>query len=525
MPDWSEAAEEPERRHLLEVEPRWVRFRHELARTAIESSLSIAARRRHHGEILRILLELDADPADLVHHADAAGADDLVVGRYALVAARSAAALESNLEAHLYYQRALPFIDGLPPPERAPVLEDVAWTAYAAGRIEDAIAAIRRAIELYESLQNHEALGRSTRMLSRFHWWSGDGRAARERAAHAVAILEPLGETLELARAYSAASQLAALADDAEPALGWGERALALARRLGDERTCAHALVNIGSVELQLDPDAVEALLEAHDVAHAVGDSHEAARALNNLSTRSLWWARPAAALRYAERTVEYAEEHQVHAIGPHSAMLIAWLRLRAGDWIEAKRLAQSEQSRGVVDVVSATVLTELAVRRGDVDAAQRLAELRARTERAAELQRSVAAFELAIESALTSGAPMPTEWIEGLVDQVAPRGPLVGRFAVRIAAWAAVAGLEVDYADPKGGPYTAMQRRDWQGAADAFGEIGWWYDRALMLSLLDDEVSLSAALDIARELGAVPLAARAEGRRRELTGLSSTRP
>jgi len=28
------------------------------------------------------------------------------------------------------------------------------------------------------------------------------------------------------------------------------------------------------------------------------------------------------------------------------------------------------------------------------------------------------------------------------------------------------------------------------RGAADAFGEVGWGYDRALMLSLLEDEAS-----------------------------------
>ena len=49
------------------------------------------------------------------------------------------------------------------------------------------------------------------------------------------------------------------------------------------------------------------------------------------------------------------------------------------------------------------------------------------------------------------------------------------------------------------------MFERDWLAAADAFGEIGWTYDRALMLSLLDDEQSLVEALDIARRLGAEP--------------------
>ena len=118
MPDWTEAAEEPERQGLLQVEPSFVRFRHELARNAIRSSIPAAARRRLHGEILEALLAADADPADVVHHAEAAGAED-VVAEYALVAARRAAALESNREAYSHYHRAADFVDRLPPAEQA----------------------------------------------------------------------------------------------------------------------------------------------------------------------------------------------------------------------------------------------------------------------------------------------------------------------------------------------------------------------------------------------------------------------
>ncbi|HEU5064282.1 MAG TPA: AAA family ATPase, partial [Gaiellaceae bacterium] len=50
MPGWPAAAEEPERRQLLEVDATHVRFRHELARTAIRSSVPIAARRGLHAE-------------------------------------------------------------------------------------------------------------------------------------------------------------------------------------------------------------------------------------------------------------------------------------------------------------------------------------------------------------------------------------------------------------------------------------------------------------------------------------------
>ena len=48
----------------------------------------------------------------------------------------------------------------------------------------------------------------------------------------------------------SGLSQLAMLSEDLEAGIAWGERALELATRLGDDRTRAHALVNIGSATL-----------------------------------------------------------------------------------------------------------------------------------------------------------------------------------------------------------------------------------------------------------------------------------
>ena len=280
MPEWPEAAEEPERQGLLEVEPRYVRFRHELARNAIRSSIPAAARRRLHGEILDALLALDADPADVVHHAEAAGAAD-VVAEYALVAARRATALESNREAYSHYRRAADFVDRLDPDEQALVLEELANATYAVGRLEEAFEAMERAIAAYAVLGDREAVGRCTRLLSRFYWYSGDGDEARNKASEAVRILEPLGESVELAHAYSGLSQLAMLADDTDDALVWGGHALELAIRLGDERVRIHALVNIGSAQIQLDDRDSATLLEAIQIADAArGAARGGARAV-----------------------------------------------------------------------------------------------------------------------------------------------------------------------------------------------------------------------------------------------------
>jgi DNA-binding CsgD family transcriptional regulator/tetratricopeptide (TPR) repeat protein len=516
MPDWAAAAEEPERRELLEVDPAYVRFRHELARNAIRSSIPIAARRRLHAEILEALLAADADPSDVVHHAEAAGAEE-VVAEYALVAARRAAALGSNREAYSHYRRASQFVDRLSAPERASVLEELATVAYAVGRLDGAFVGIERAIDVYRGLGDVEAVGRCLRALSRYHWVAGDGYAAHTTALEAISILEPLGASSELARAYGVVSQLTMLAEDTEQALAWGTRALDLARDLGDERTRAYALVNIETAKINAAGGEVAPMLDAHRVADAAGDPHEAARALDNLGMSLFYWVRPDEADEYARQAAAYAWEHELLIISSYAATVTAWLRLRAGEWDEAERLTRRETESGmVVRLLAKTVLAELAVRRGDPDAGERLTELADEADRTGELQRIVPLLELATEWALTTGAPMPVERFEKLAE-LPTGGTRAGRFAMRIAAWAAVAGMEWEGREPMSPPHAAMARRDWSGAADAFGDVGWTYDRALMLSLLEDEESLVDAIEIARGLGAEPLIRRLTVRMREL--------
>ena len=518
MPGWTAAAEEPERRQLLELDDGYVCFRHELARNAVRAAIPTATRRRLHSDVLGALLAANADPADVVHHAEAAGAHD-VVGEYALIAARRAAAFESNREAYRHYRRAGDFVDRLPPVEQADLLEELATAAYVVGRIDEAFEAIADAIDIHRRLGDQAALGRCTRVLSRFHWFAGEGGPARAKALEAIGILEPLGESIELARACSGVAQLAMLADDGEQALSWGQRALELATRLGDDTTRAHALVNMGCARVQTDPDDTDALLEAHELADAVGEREDATRALGNLGYVLMSWARPEPARRYVQRALDYADTYEVHAYVSYVRTEIAWMRLRSGDWEHAERTARNEIATGktIVQLLARTVLAELAVRRGDADAPDRVGELEALADRAGEPQRLMPVIELQTELAITGGGPVLAERFELLARQMRENGGLRGRFAVRLAGWAAVAGIDIALDWDPSGPYAAMMRRDWRAAADEFGELGWSYDRALMLSLLDDEAALAEAIEVARGLGAEPLTKRVADRMREL--------
>ena len=91
------------------------------------------------------------------------------------------------------------------------------------------------------------ATGATLRWLSRYRLVAGDGAAAERAAAEAVELLESFPASRELAMALSNRSQLAMLAQRDEDALRWGERAIALAQRLGDTETLVHAQTNVGA--------------------------------------------------------------------------------------------------------------------------------------------------------------------------------------------------------------------------------------------------------------------------------------
>jgi DNA-binding CsgD family transcriptional regulator/tetratricopeptide (TPR) repeat protein len=519
LPGWAAAAEEAERRSLLVVEPTQVRFRHELARNAIAASIPAARRRALHAEILAHLLATGGDPADLVHHAEAAGAVD-VVAEHALPAARRAAAVAANREAFSLYRRATDFLDRLNESEQAAVLEELGIVAYKLGDAPEALAAIERARALHNARGDTLSVGRCTRVLARFRWLAGQGATSREAALEAVAILEPLGDTADLACSYSSLAQFAMLEEDAPATFAWAERAIALAEQLGDESTRVHALVNVGSAKVLLDPDDTQPLLDAFEAAAAAGEHHEATRALGVAAYSELFWARPVTATEFVERASAYAREFDEPMFISYTGLTRAWLALRAGDWQAAEdeiRYAPVTH-RAVSDLLALTVGAELAVRRGDDDADVRIAELLGRAYATGELQRVAPALAIATVAAITGNGLPPADRFAELRGAIEYRGDNVGCSSLQVAAWAAVAGVEIPVTREPPQPFAAMLERDWQGAADAFGAIGWTFDRAFFLSFLEDEQTLVEAIGIAHVLGAAPLA-RHVARRMRLLG------
>ena len=520
-PGWPLAAEQPERRQLITGDPDHVRFRHELARAAIRSSVPAGRRRLLHGRILAALEQTDADPADLVHHAEAAGATD-VVGGYALLAGRQAQAVGANREAFAQFQRAAAFTDRLEATQAARLWEDLARSAFLIGHLDEALGAAARALRIIpEGAGGSGSRSRLHDLRAHLYWYAGDGEAAWREASAAVRSLEPGTTALPLARAYARSSELAMLASRADEAVLWARRAMQLSGDHPEIRV--RAATTSGAVRLQADPDDAGGLLDAMELAHGSAQHHLGVLVSAALAFINLQWVRPRTAGIHAEQGRADARSHEVDAMAAYLETITAWLLARSGAQQQAAQLAgplagdRAGPPRTVVDLQARTVLTELAVRQGAPDADERLAELARAADHTGELKRIGPVLELQVERAITCGRSPPVDRFAQVTAIVGERALREGCGGGRVAGWARLCGVPTTFRGRAPRPHTAMLAGDWQGAAEAFGAVGWAHDKAVMLSFLDAEDALTEALEIARSTRARPLERRLVSKMREL--------
>ena len=225
-----------------------VAFRHDLARAAVAETLAPHRRVALHRRALAAL-DGHADPARLAYHAEGAGDAEAVL-RHAPVAAARAAGARAHREAAAQYARALRFADGLEPAARAELLERRSHELVAADRPGEAVEDLQRALECRRALGDVRGEGHLLRALSSALWCPGHLDEAERAGRQAVEVLEPLGRGRELAMAYANMAALAMNHEDARGTAEWAERALELARELGDEAIELNALNSLGTVEL-----------------------------------------------------------------------------------------------------------------------------------------------------------------------------------------------------------------------------------------------------------------------------------
>ncbi len=489
---------------ILVVRDESVVFRHDLARSAVQSDIGPVRRRELDRVVLRTLeARGNVDPARLVHHARQSG-DAAAIRRHAPVAARAASAVGGHSQALQHWEAALAADGG------AEALEGVSLEAYMCGRQERALEARRALLRIHEAEEETHRVGDDLRWLSRILWWSGEGAEAEVMADRAIAVLETVPDSRELAMALSARSQLAMLDERHLEAIEVGDRAIELGRRLGDRAVVAHALTNVGTAVLgRVDHERGRAMLEdAHALAVEAGEDDHATRALVNLATCTLMRRRDDPRVTAdLDRALDFAAGRDLDGYVQYLLGARSHLRLRHGRWAEAEADARASlgmgEHRGVSLCPALIVLGRLQARRGEPGAYDTLGDAWERAVSTGELQRLAPAAVGLAEHAWLDGdldataAAIHRAWgVANERDDEWARGELAW-WLWRAGELAALPAADVAY------PYARAISGDWSGAVDAWTAIGFPYEAAEALSDAPDEQVRVRALAVFDDLGA----------------------
>ncbi|HKI59377.1 MAG TPA: AAA family ATPase [Trueperaceae bacterium] len=318
------------------------RFRHNLIQRFVFDAIDPNERAYLHQEIaaaLEQLLDEDADPVALALHYTLAHAPERAAlhHRKAGDRARKTHALDQATE---HYRAAL---DHWPDPEpltRASLQYDLGECQWLRLELDDARRNLTEACAALESAGEVRSAGAAEVILAMIAAVQNDFASAFDAARTAVAMLEPAGESAELAAALSHTGYLHLLVSQFAEGAAWGERAMALAERVDARSVMPRALFSVGSALPFLDPPRFEegiALLErSFRLADELNMAFEGCVAAMNLAVVLETMGRYQEAGTRFRAALAYAERHQLALYEQEGVFSVWWHAWTHGDWSEA---------------------------------------------------------------------------------------------------------------------------------------------------------------------------------------------
>jgi DNA-binding CsgD family transcriptional regulator len=529
------AAEEPVDRAvarglLRRDAPGEVTFRHELARQATLERLSPRLQRTLHQRIQSALSKLPtattaANLARRMHHA-LRSEDSTAVLELAPQAAAQASRLGAHLQAASFLSAALEYAPQAPSEVAAQLHESWAYEASLSLSNYDAIiAAHHRAIAIWRELGNARKVSLNYRLLSRLHWRRGEGAEAQRMAELAVAEVEGLPPTPELAMAYSVRSQLNMLNFRFDEAMRWGQQAIDLADQLGVVETRVHALNNVGIATMfNGQPEEGRRLVEEDLRLALEHDFHDhAARAYTNFAESAIITKDFELADRLLAEGIAFAARHDLDSSTQYLLGRQAQLRLEQGRLREAETIAQGvigmERLPIVMHLPALTVLGRVRVRMNEPGADTLLARALEEALPTGESQRI-----LPVRLALVEAA-----WLDEDLD--AARAQLKTLSTLNstntrnwdyseLAVWRRRVGVPGDPPAFETRPWTTELAGDLLGAAAEWERLGLPYEAALLLLQVEGDeapAALGRAVELLDSIEARKAAALARRRAQQL--------
>jgi DNA-binding CsgD family transcriptional regulator/tetratricopeptide (TPR) repeat protein len=487
-----------------------IAFRHELARIAIEESISPFERVSFHRAALGALRAAGADTARLAHHAEAAGDVDAVL-EFAPAAAARASAIGAHREAVAHYARALRFGESLSPERRAALLEHGGHECYLIDRFDEGVEWLKSAIEIHRARGDRLREGDALRQLSAIQRCGALTKEGEETGRLAVELLDRCPPGRELAAAYGNLAMIALNLNELDAAASAGKRGLELAERLDHTEVVVHTLNTIGTGELiQGEAEGREKLERSLRLAQEAGLEEHIGRAYIHLADVAQRNRDYDLADRYLGSGTEYCSERGLDLWLRYMHVYRARTELDRGRWAEAvDAIPPSVVKPGtpLPRVVALVVLGLVRARRGDPDQWAALNE-------AAELAADSGELQWLAPAA---AARAEAWWLTGNHDRVHAETEEVldravqGRalwWAGELACWRRRCGVDEDAPAISAEPWALQLAGDWKAAAERWTELGCPYEAALALADADEESALRRSLELLHGLGGRPAAA-----------------
>jgi len=482
-----------------------LQFRHEIARLAVEGAVTAHRRGVLHARILASLQALGCDDdARMAFHAEAAG-DGPAALCYASAAARRAAALGSHREAAAQFGRALRFTDGADPATAASLHDGFAYEASLLDRWQEAADARERALALWRDVGDRLREGDTLRWLASSLCSLSRGGEGIAAARAAIALLEPLGPTVELAWAYASLAAMWMVRSANADAVELARRAQAVAGPLGLTEVLSDALNSQACAVRATGGQWAPTLRRALDTALAGQHEAQVARAYVNLHACYVADRDWAAAERYLTAGVAYCDDHDISTYSIFLRSERTSALERTGRWDEAVAICDELVREGGpspnIRLCPLTRLGAIRARRSEPGAWERLDEAIEHADGAGEPQSIVAVRLARAEAFWLDGKLADARREAGLADDAA--GGCDGWDRGAVAVWLQRVGA----ARPPRGELAAPHRRqldgDAAGAARLWQDMGCPYEAGLALLGSADEASLREALRIFTDLGA----------------------
>jgi DNA-binding CsgD family transcriptional regulator/tetratricopeptide (TPR) repeat protein len=491
-----------------------VRFRHELARSAIEQDLPIAQATALHEQVMAALEEAgqaSTAVARLAHHAGRAR-NPVAVLRWCPLAASQAAARGAYREAASHARAALAHAERLPARARAELLHSFAAACFELSELDEAARAYREAAAIFDCEGDQAARAACLAELAMPLVRALRNAEADATCREALEVASTCGDAAVQARAFAMASYLHMLNRDYQQAVAAGEQALALARP--DDRVLqAQACKTVGSATIFFDYDAGCRLIERSiDIARSLDDGGVAlVDAHLMIGTASGELHRFDSAERWIDEGLAWARTHDLDRLAHYLEAWRAICHVHRGEWEEAGPLAlrvlAREPQRSTSRVMALVALGRLRTRRGDPGASEALDEALELAERSGTLQRLAPVRAARAEAAWLAGddARAATEAAAVHALAVAKAHPW---FSGELAYWRWRAGHPASIGQSGATPFELQVSGNWREAAALWQAMGCRYEEASSLAEGDAPARLRA-LALLDAMGARPLAER----------------